>query len=36
LPESFVIDRDGHIVAISRGEVTPAFLQNAVKLAQST
>jgi cytochrome c biogenesis protein CcmG/thiol:disulfide interchange protein DsbE len=36
LPESFVIDRDGHVVAISRGEVTPAFLQNAVKLAQST
>jgi len=36
LPESFVIDRAGHIAAISRGEVTPAFLQSAVKLAQST
>jgi cytochrome c biogenesis protein CcmG, thiol:disulfide interchange protein DsbE len=36
LPESFVIDRDGHIVKISRGEVTPAFLQSAVKLAESS
>jgi cytochrome c biogenesis protein CcmG, thiol:disulfide interchange protein DsbE len=36
LPESFVIARDGRIVKISRGEVTPAFLQSAVKLAQST
>ena len=26
LPESFVIDRDGHIVAISRGEIDQAFL----------
>jgi cytochrome c biogenesis protein CcmG, thiol:disulfide interchange protein DsbE len=36
LPESFVIDRNGHVVAVRRGEVTPAFLQSAVKLAQST
>jgi cytochrome c biogenesis protein CcmG/thiol:disulfide interchange protein DsbE len=35
LPESFVIDRSGDIVAISRGQVTSAFLQRAVKLAQS-
>jgi cytochrome c biogenesis protein CcmG/thiol:disulfide interchange protein DsbE len=35
LPESFVIDRRGDIVAISRGQVTVAFLQRAVKLAQS-
>ncbi len=35
LPESFVVDREGRITAISRGEVTPAFLQNAVKLAES-
>jgi cytochrome c biogenesis protein CcmG, thiol:disulfide interchange protein DsbE len=36
LPESFVIDRSGHIVKISRGEVTPAFLRSAVKLAEGT
>ena len=36
LPESFVIDRLGHIAAVSRGQVTPAFLQRAVKLAQSS
>ena len=35
LPESFVIDRKGDIVAISRGQVKPEFLQRAVKLAQS-
>src|SRR5262249_3870401 len=34
LPESFVIDRSGHIVAISRGEIDEAFLNRAVKLAQ--
>jgi cytochrome c biogenesis protein CcmG/thiol:disulfide interchange protein DsbE len=36
LPESFVIDRSGHIVAISRGEVTSAFLTRAIKLAASS
>jgi peroxiredoxin len=36
LPESFVIDRYGHIVAISRGEATPAFLARAVKLAEAS
>jgi cytochrome c biogenesis protein CcmG/thiol:disulfide interchange protein DsbE len=36
LPESFVIDRRGDIAKISRGEVTPEFLQFAVKLAQSS
>ncbi len=35
LPESFVIDRSGRIVAISRGEVTQRFLQRAVSLARS-
>jgi len=35
LPESFVINRQGDIVAISRGQVQPAFLQRAVKLAKS-
>jgi cytochrome c biogenesis protein CcmG/thiol:disulfide interchange protein DsbE len=36
IPESFVIDRYGHIAKISRGEVTPAFLQYALTLARST
>jgi cytochrome c biogenesis protein CcmG/thiol:disulfide interchange protein DsbE len=36
LPESFVIDRDGHVVAISRGEVGEAFLERAATLAESS
>ncbi|HEV3093231.1 MAG TPA: TlpA disulfide reductase family protein [Solirubrobacteraceae bacterium] len=36
LPESFVIDRDGHIVAISRGEASDTFLERAVKLAEQS
>jgi cytochrome c biogenesis protein CcmG/thiol:disulfide interchange protein DsbE len=36
LPESFVIDRSGHVIAISRGEVEPPFLERAVRLAEST
>jgi cytochrome c biogenesis protein CcmG/thiol:disulfide interchange protein DsbE len=36
LPESFVIDRDGHIVAISRGEIDQAFLDHAVVLAETS
>jgi cytochrome c biogenesis protein CcmG, thiol:disulfide interchange protein DsbE len=36
LPESFVIDRHGHIVAISRGEIDQAFLDHAVALAESS
>ncbi len=35
LPESFVIDRQGRIVAISRGEVNQSFLEHAVALAQT-
>jgi cytochrome c biogenesis protein CcmG/thiol:disulfide interchange protein DsbE len=35
LPESFLIDRRGRIAAISRGQVGPAFLRKAVRLAQS-
>lgn len=37
LPESFVIDRDGDIVpgGISRGEIDQAFLNNAIRLAES-
>jgi cytochrome c biogenesis protein CcmG, thiol:disulfide interchange protein DsbE len=33
LPESFVIDRTGRIVAISRGEASESFLQQAAALA---
>ncbi len=36
LPESFIIDRRGRIVAISRGEINKAFLERAVELAQSS
>jgi cytochrome c biogenesis protein CcmG, thiol:disulfide interchange protein DsbE len=36
LPESFVIDRSGQIVAISRGEASEAFFERAVRLAQSS
>jgi cytochrome c biogenesis protein CcmG/thiol:disulfide interchange protein DsbE len=36
LPESFVLDRKGRIVEISRGEVSQAFLARAVALAQSS
>jgi cytochrome c biogenesis protein CcmG, thiol:disulfide interchange protein DsbE len=34
LPESFVIDRAGDIVAISRGEIDQAFLSKAIELAE--
>jgi cytochrome c biogenesis protein CcmG/thiol:disulfide interchange protein DsbE len=36
LPESFVIDRAGHIAAISRGELDQRFLDRAIALAQRT
>ncbi len=36
LPESFIIDRQGRIVAISRGEIDQAFLDRAIALAQSS
>ncbi len=35
LPESFVIDRYGRIVAISRGEIDQAFVDHAIALAES-
>jgi cytochrome c biogenesis protein CcmG/thiol:disulfide interchange protein DsbE len=35
IPESFVVDRSGRIVAISRGEVEKPFLEKAVRLAES-
>jgi cytochrome c biogenesis protein CcmG/thiol:disulfide interchange protein DsbE len=34
LPESFLIDRSGHIVALSRGEVEEPFLKRALALAE--
>jgi cytochrome c biogenesis protein CcmG/thiol:disulfide interchange protein DsbE len=36
LPESFVIDRQGHIVAVSRGEIDQTFLNRAIALARSS
>jgi cytochrome c biogenesis protein CcmG, thiol:disulfide interchange protein DsbE len=36
LPESFVIDRHGRVVAISRHEASEAFLSRAVALAESS
>jgi cytochrome c biogenesis protein CcmG/thiol:disulfide interchange protein DsbE len=36
LPETFVIDRHGHVAAISRGEASQAFLSRAVSLAESS
>jgi cytochrome c biogenesis protein CcmG, thiol:disulfide interchange protein DsbE len=36
LPESFVIDRAGHVVAISRGEIDMRFLDRAIALARSS
>jgi cytochrome c biogenesis protein CcmG/thiol:disulfide interchange protein DsbE len=35
IPESFVIDRDGRVVAISRGEVTKPFLERAISVADA-
>jgi cytochrome c biogenesis protein CcmG, thiol:disulfide interchange protein DsbE len=36
LPESFIIDREGRVVAISRGEIEQRFLNRAIALAQSS
>jgi cytochrome c biogenesis protein CcmG/thiol:disulfide interchange protein DsbE len=36
LPESFIIDRSGRIVAIERGEIEQGFLDRALALASST
>jgi hypothetical protein len=35
LPESFLIDRAGKVVMISRGEIDERFVRRAVALAQS-
>jgi cytochrome c biogenesis protein CcmG/thiol:disulfide interchange protein DsbE len=34
LPETFVLDRQGRVVALSRGQVTQKFLDNALAAAQ--
>jgi cytochrome c biogenesis protein CcmG/thiol:disulfide interchange protein DsbE len=36
LPESFILDRGGHVVAISRGEAGEPFLRRALSLAESS
>jgi cytochrome c biogenesis protein CcmG/thiol:disulfide interchange protein DsbE len=36
LPESFLLDRQGNVRALSRGEIDQAFLDRAVALAQSS
>jgi cytochrome c biogenesis protein CcmG, thiol:disulfide interchange protein DsbE len=36
LPETFVINRAGNVVAISRGQVDQAFLNHAIVLAESS
>jgi len=35
LPESFLLDRWGHIVAISRGEIEQGFIDKALRLAET-
>lgn len=35
IPETFVIDSSGDVVAISRGEIDEAFLNHAIALAES-
>jgi cytochrome c biogenesis protein CcmG/thiol:disulfide interchange protein DsbE len=34
LPETFVLDRQGRVVAVSRGQVSQSFLDNALAEAQ--
>ena len=36
LPETFVLDKDGRVVALSRGEVSQDFLTHAIDQAQAT
>jgi cytochrome c biogenesis protein CcmG, thiol:disulfide interchange protein DsbE len=35
LPESFIVDRGGNVVAIARGEIQQAFVDKAIALARS-
>jgi cytochrome c biogenesis protein CcmG/thiol:disulfide interchange protein DsbE len=36
LPETFIVDRRGNVVAVSRGEIGQAFIDRAIALAQSS
>ncbi len=36
LPESFLVDRSGHIVALSRGQIEQPFVDRALALARSS
>ncbi len=36
LPESFIVDRDGHVVTLARGEIGQQFINRAIELARST
>ncbi len=36
LPESFIVDRSGHIVALERGEIEQKFIAKALALARTT
>ena len=36
LPESFIVDRHGHIVAVARGEIEQPFIDKAIRLAETT
>ena len=36
LPESFLVDRSGHIVALERGEIEQKFIAKALALARAT
>ena len=36
LPESFIVDRSGHIVALERGEIEQRFIAKALALARTT
>ena len=36
VPESFIINRQGHVVAISRGQIEGAFVKRALALAESS
>ena len=36
LPESFLVDRTGHIVALARGEIEQKFIAKALALARAT
>ena len=36
LPESFIVDHSGHIVALERGEIEQKFIAKALALARTT